>query len=61
MIEYDFEKMSNNEIKIEMKKLEKSFEKIKFEIVDKLKNLSKLDALYIKAKTELNKRNQTEL
>lgn len=61
MIEYDFEKMSNNEIKIEMKKLEKSFEKIKFEIVDKLKNLSELDSLYIKAKTELNKRNQTEL
>ena len=61
MIEYDFEKMSNNEIKIEMKKLEKSFEKIKFEIVGKLKNLSELDALYIKAKTELNKRNQTEL
>ena len=25
------------------------------------KNLSELDALYIKAKTELNKRNQTEL
>ena len=61
MIEYDFEKMSNNEIKIEMKKLENSFEKIKFEIADKLKNLSELDALYIKAKTELNKRNQTEL
>ena len=41
--------------------IEYDFEKIKFEIVDKIKNLSELDALYIKAKTELNKRNQTEL
>lgn len=61
MVEFDFDKMSNNEIKLEMKKLEKSFEKIKLEIVDKLKELSELDKLFIKAKTELNKRNQTML
>lgn len=61
MIEYDFEKMSNNEINIEMKKLEKSFEKIKLNILDKLRELAELDKLYIKAKTELNKRNKNAL
>lgn len=61
MVEFDFDKMSNNEIKLEMKKLESSFEKIKLEVVDKLKNLEELDKLYVKAKTELNKRNQTKL
>lgn len=61
MVEFDFDKMSNNEIKLEMKKLENSFEKIKLEVVDKLKNLEELDKLYVKAKTELNKRNQTKL
>lgn len=61
MVEFDFDKMSNNEIKLEMKKLESSFEKIKLEVVDKLKKLEELDKLYIKAKSELNKRNQTVL
>lgn len=61
MVEFDFEKMSNNEIKLEMKKLENSFEKIKLEIVDKLKELSELDKLFIKAKNELNKRNKSAL
>ena len=61
MVEFDFDKMSNNEIKLEMKKLEKSFEKIKLDISDKFKELSELDKLFIKAKSELNKRNQTML
>lgn len=61
MVEFDFDKMSNNEIKLEMTKLEKSFEKIKLEVVEKLKELSELDKLFIKAKNELNKRNQTML
>ena len=61
MVEFDFEKMTNNEINLEMKKLESSFEKTKLEIVDKLKKLEELDKLYIKARTELNKRNQTVL
>ena len=61
MVEFDFEKMSNNEISLEMKKLENSFEKTKLEIADRLKELEKLDKLYIKAKEELNKRNQTML
>jgi hypothetical protein len=61
MVEFDFEKMTNNEISLEMKKLEKSFEKIKLEVVKKLKELEGLDKLYIKAKNELNKRNQTVL
>ena len=61
MVEFDFEKMTNNEISLEMKKLEKSFEKIKLEVVEKLKELEGLDKLYVKAKNELNKRNQTVL
>jgi hypothetical protein len=61
MVEYDFDKMSNNEISLEMKKLEKTFEKTKLEIVDKLRELAELDKLYIKAKTEFNKRNKKAL
>ena len=61
MVEFDFGKMTNNEISLEMKKLEKSFEKIKLEVVEKLKELEVLYKLYIKAKNELNKRNQTVL
>ena len=61
MVEYNFDNMSNNEIKLEMKKLENSFEKIKLEISERVDKLEELDKLYIKAKNELNKRNQTIL
>ena len=61
MVDFDFNNMTNNEISLEMKKLEKSFEKIKLEIAEKLTKLSELDKLYVKAKKELNKRSQTEL
>ena len=61
MVEYDFEKMSNNEIRLEMKKLENSYEKAKLEITDRIKKMEELDMLYSKAKNELNKRNQTML
>ena len=61
MVEYDFEKMSNNEIRLEMKKLENSYEKTKLEITDRIKKMEELDMLYSKAKNELNKRNQTML
>ena len=61
MIKYDFDNMSNNEIKLEMKKLENSFEKIKLEISERVDKLEELDKLYIKAKNELSKRNQTIL
>ena len=61
MVEDDFDKMSNNEISIEMKKLENSFEKTKLEVVDRIKKLEELDKLYVKAKNELNKRGQINL
>ena len=58
MVDFDFNNMTNNEISLEMKKLEKSFEKIKLEIAERLAKLGELDKLYIKAKNELNKRNK---
>ena len=58
MVDFDFNNMTNNEISLEMKKLEKSFEKIKLEIAERLTKLGELDKLYIKAKNELNKRNK---
>ena len=61
MANKDFKNMSNGEIKIEMKKLENSYEKTKLEITDRIKKMEELDMLYSKAKNELNKRNQTML
>ena len=61
MVDFDFNNMTNNEISLEMKKLEKSFEKIKLEIAERLAKLGELDKLYIKAKNELNKRNKKVL
>ena len=61
MAEYKFENMSNNEIRLEMKKLENSYEKLKMEIVGKINELENLDKTYIKAKEELSKRNQSML
>ena len=61
MVEYDFDKMSNNEIKLEMKKLENSFEKLKSEIKERITKMESLDKLFIKAKNELDKRNKTVL
>lgn len=61
MVDFDFNNMTNNEISLEMKKLEKSFEKIKLEIAERLTKLGELDKLYIKAKNELNKRNKKVL
>ena len=61
MAEYKFENMSNNEIRLEMKKLENSYEKLKMEIVGKINELENLDKIYIKAKEELSKRNQSIL
>ena len=58
MIEYDFKNMTNNEIKIEIKKLENSYEKTKTEIYELVNKLKELDSSYIKAKNELNKRNK---
>ena len=58
MIEFDFKNMTNNEIMLEMKKMENSYEKTKIDIsalIDKMKNL---DESYIKAKKELENRSK---
>lgn len=58
MIEYDFKNMTNNEIKLEMTKLEKSYEKIKIDIASLLNKMKELDESYIKAKKELINRSK---
>ncbi len=58
MIEYDFKNMTNNEIKLEMTKLEKSYEKIKIDIASLLNKMKELDESYIKAKNELINRSK---
>jgi hypothetical protein len=61
MAEYDFKNMSNNEIKLEMKKLENSYEKAKLDISKLVEKMKELDNLYVKAKNELEKRSKGEI
>jgi hypothetical protein len=61
MVEYDFKNMSNNEIKLEMSKLENSYEKAKLDISKIVEKMKELDSLYVKAKNELEKRSKGEI
>lgn len=58
MIEYDFKNMTNNEIMLEMKKLENSYEKVKIDMTALLKKMKELDECYAKARNELNNRSK---
>jgi hypothetical protein len=61
MVEYDFKNMSNNEIKLEMSKLENSYEKAKLDISKIVEKMKELDSLYVKATNELEKRSKGEI
>ena len=61
MVEYDFKNMSNNEIKLEMNKLENSYEEAKLDISKLVEKMKELDNLYVKAKSELEKRSKGEI
>ncbi len=56
MAEYDFKNMTNNEIMLEMKRLENSYEKAKTDISSIIEKMKKLDESYAKAKKELDNR-----
>ena len=58
MIEYDFKNMTNNEIMLEMKKLENSYEKTKLDIAALIEKMKDLDESYVKAKKELENRSK---
>ena len=58
MIEFDFKNMTNNEIMLEMKKLENSYEKTKIDISALIDKMKSLDEWYIKAKKELENRSK---
>ena len=58
MVEFDFKNMSNNEIMLEMKKLESSYEKAKTDVASLIEKMKQLDVLYDKARNELNKRSK---
>lgn len=58
MIEYNFKNMTNNEIMLEMKKLENSYEKTKLDIAALIEKMKGLDESYIKAKKELENRSK---
>lgn len=52
----NYEKLSNAEIRIEIKNLENEYEATKLKIASLLKKMGELDDEYNKAKNELNKR-----
>jgi uncharacterized coiled-coil DUF342 family protein len=54
----DFKKMSNNDIKIEIKNLENEYEGIKNKIFKMIKRMKELDSLYHEAKKELINRSK---
>lgn len=54
--EIDFTKLSNSEINIKMKSFDDEYKVKKSNIISLVKDLQELDALYIKAKDELEKR-----
>lgn len=58
MADYDFKNMSNNEIMLEMKRLENSYEKAKTDVVSIIEKMKKLDESYVKAKKELENRSK---
>jgi hypothetical protein len=53
---YDFKNMTNNEIMLEMKKLENSYEKAKTDISSLIEKMKELDELYVSAEKELKNR-----
>ena len=53
---YDFKNMTNNEIMLEMKKLESSYEKAKTDISSLIEKMKELDELYVSAEKELKNR-----
>lgn len=52
----NYEKLSNAEIRIELKNLENEYEASKLKIVSLIKKMGELDDEYNIAKNELNKR-----
>ena len=56
MADYDFKNMTNNEIMLEMKRLENSYEKAKTDIALLIEKMKQLDESYAKAKKELDNR-----
>ena len=52
----NYEKLSNAEIRIELKNLENEYEAAKLKIVSLIKKMEELDDEYNIAKNELNKR-----
>ena len=53
---YDFKNMTNNEIMLEMKKLESSYEMAKTDISSLIEKMKELDELYVSAEKELKNR-----
>lgn len=58
MIEYNFKNMTNNELKLEMIKLEKAYEKTKTDIASLISKMKELDECYLKVKGELTNRSK---
>ena len=54
----DFKKMSNNDIKLEIKNLENEYEGIKNKIFKMIEKMKELDNLYHEAKKELTNRSK---
>jgi hypothetical protein len=55
-MEKDYKKMSNAEIRIELKNLENEFESLKIKISSHLQKMNELDQSYLNGLEELKKR-----
>lgn len=54
----DYNKLTNAELNIELKKLENQYESIKLKVVKMINEMKTLNDDYIKVKSEINKRKQ---
>ena len=54
----DYKNMTNNEISLELKKLENKYESIKTKVIKMIEEMKILDALYVDGKKELTNRSK---
>lgn len=54
----DYKNMTNNEISLELKKLENKYESIKTKVIKMIEEMKTLDALYVDGKKELTNRSK---
>ena len=54
----DYKNLTNDELNIELKKLENEYESTKITVLKLMEKMKELDALYLKTKQEITNRNK---